>query len=276
MVFKKGHHKLALIPPEPYKIATPHSHILLDQALSITTQKRINCCRLYLKVDHLSDICTLAGDTIDRNAWLGILPMPSSDADWTVQTRPDAESWRLWRNLLSKTACTNPLKNVVASRPGILTVPLGFWLPDSKPQTSPRWKVYFSHSSQRVYYPDPNQPLQYQQLSTPTRLAFSLALYDLRTVQHTIHANDIPSDAVPVQPTLSGHHLRVNRLNTPTIMEPEQPPRISSFQDHIDSLAEWKRDLLQGAFQADQLNSLAQHLLSGTPLLLWCSDGGAT
>ena len=50
---------------------------------------------------------------------------------------------------------------------------------------------------------------------------------------------------------------------------------IDSFSAYIASLATWKRDLLQGAFRSNDTQSLAQHLVRGTPILL-CSKGGAT
>ena len=99
------------------------------------------------------------------------------------------------------------MKNVLASRPSTFTTPLGFWLPDSEPRSSPRWQSYFSHSSQRLFQPDPQRPSHYNQFSTDTRLAFSLALYNTKIVQQNIHESNLPSDAVPVQPTLSGHQL---------------------------------------------------------------------
>ena len=150
----------------------------LAQDLPSTVLQRINCCRLFLKVTQLSDISTLAGDQIERNAWLGTKPMPSNDDAWPTQPRPDEASWRLWRKAISNSVCTNDKKNVLATRPGTLTEPLGFWLHDSAPRSSPRWKSYFSHSSQRLFQPDPQRPLHYKQLSTNTRLAFSLALYN--------------------------------------------------------------------------------------------------
>ena len=55
----------------------------LDQDLSSTALKRINCCRLFLRATQLSDISTLAG-----NAWLGTKPMPSNDDTWPIQPRP--------------------------------------------------------------------------------------------------------------------------------------------------------------------------------------------
>ena len=57
----------------------------LDQDLSRTALKRINCCCLFLQVFQLSDISTLAGDQIDRNAWLDTKPMPSNDDACPIQ-----------------------------------------------------------------------------------------------------------------------------------------------------------------------------------------------
>ena len=106
--------------------------------------------------------------------------MPLNKNYWPIQPRPDEESWSLWHKALSKSVCTNPLRNVLATRPGVFTKPLGIWLPDSNPCSSSCWTSYFSHSSQRLFQPNPaaQRPLHYQQLpTTTTHLAFSLALW---------------------------------------------------------------------------------------------------
>ena len=163
---------------------------------------------------------------------------------------------------MSKSVCTNPMQNVLATRPGTFTKPLGLWPPRSDPCSPPRWKSYFSHSSQqRLFQPDPQRPSHYKQLSTKTRLAFSLVLYNTRIVQQSIHESYLYRATVPVQPALSGHQLRVNRPLTPTILEPEPGPVIDSFSAYISSLATWKRGLLQGAFQSNDTQSLAQYLV---------------
>ena len=64
----------------------------LDQDLPPTALKRINCCRLFLRVTQLSNISTLAGDQIERNVWLGTKPMPWNDDEWPIQPRPDKAS----------------------------------------------------------------------------------------------------------------------------------------------------------------------------------------
>jgi hypothetical protein len=105
--------------------------------LSLPTLQQLNFCRLWLWVAHLSDICALAGDCIDRTAWLGLDPMPSSAADWPMQPRPHDTVWRLWRRALSDSVCSNTHRHVTVTRPGALTSPLGNWCADYDPQASP-------------------------------------------------------------------------------------------------------------------------------------------
>lgn len=146
--------------------------------LSPPTLSRLNFCQLWLQVTQLSDICTLPGDGVDRNAWLGIAPMPSSDANWPVQPRPHDTVWGLWRRALSDSACSKLHRHAMATRPGALTAPLGNWSSDFDPQASPKRHSCLLHSTQCLFVPVRNQPATLQQLSAPTCLAFSLACYD--------------------------------------------------------------------------------------------------
>jgi hypothetical protein len=58
---------------------------IIELGLPAIFFERINCCRLYLRVTTLSNICTLHGDRIECKAWLGLGRMPSSQAGWPVQ-----------------------------------------------------------------------------------------------------------------------------------------------------------------------------------------------
>jgi hypothetical protein len=142
--------------------------------LSSSTLQRLNFCCLWLRVTHLSGICTLAGDCVDRTAWLGLDPMPSSAADWPMQPRPHDTVWSLWRQALSDSVCSKTHRCVRVTRHGTLTSPLGNWCADCDPQASPRWTSLFSQSTQSLFVPDRHQPACFRQLSASTRLAFHL------------------------------------------------------------------------------------------------------
>jgi hypothetical protein len=244
--------------------------------LPTSTLERVNCCRLYLRVDTLSDISTLTGDKIDRKAWLGTGRMPSSNNDWPVQPRPHDKYWSLWRKALSDSACTKEQRYVMASKPGALTQPLGSWLHAANPQQSPRWTAYFEHSTQRLFVPTQDSPDRYYQLSTGNSLEQHFAHFDMnQTQRRSIPALALPVDAVPVRTTRNGSVLRIIRTNTPARVRPEpsQPP-ITSFLEFVQSLPRWKKELLAGASIPAERDKLGQYLLSGKRLL-FCSDGGA-
>jgi hypothetical protein len=71
------------------------------------------------------------------------------------------------------------MRYVLVTRPGTLTISLGDWLHDSSAQKSPQWKVFIEQSSQYLYIPETSQPHYCLELSTPTRLEFHMAAYDL-------------------------------------------------------------------------------------------------
>jgi hypothetical protein len=147
--------------------------------------------------------------------------------------------------------------------------------PRPPPRHSPIWASFLEQSTQRLFNPDPLHPGHYSQLSTATRVDFSLATSDLRGPTQHIPASELPADAVPVQTTMDGAYLNIIRSTTPFCLgsPPPAPPALT-FQDHLDTLPDWKRELLVGAFQTGDSDSFGQQLLKSAHLFL-CSDGGA-
>jgi hypothetical protein len=75
-----------IVLPQPKRV---NDTCIMDEFLRLnlapTTLKRLNFCRLWLKVTLISDISNLQGSTIAATAWQGLKPMPSSPADWPIQ-----------------------------------------------------------------------------------------------------------------------------------------------------------------------------------------------
>jgi hypothetical protein len=68
---------------------------------------------------------------------------------------------------------------------------------------------------------------------------------------------------------------RINRTNTPARSGAPTPPKPAKiFQEYIDTLPLWKWELLVGISCPDNIDKLAQHLVTGDKLFI-CSDGGA-
>jgi hypothetical protein len=248
---------------------------ILELGLSTTSLERINCCRLYLRVATLSNIRTLHGDQIECKDWLGLGRMASSQADWPVQPRPHDKSWGLWRSAISTSVCTKKHRYVLASRPGILTKCLGLWLNTSTPQTSTRLTALFEHNTQQLFIPDQENHGRYHQYSTATSLDRHFAHFDTNTGCRRIPSTDIPVDTVPVMPTEHGSFLCILRSRPPHRMGTAPTrDRAATSSAYTQQQPLWKRELITGAFPTAEFDTLGQHLVSGTRLLL-CTDGGA-
>jgi hypothetical protein len=107
---------------------------------------RFNYCRLYLRVQRLSDLASADGRFIDPR-WLHNDPAPlSSSLQWPHQGKPGHIGWRLWRRLLRTAFCS--------SGSWRLRHPLGPWVKAPELQTNrhqslvdPEHQRLFLHSS---------------------------------------------------------------------------------------------------------------------------------
>jgi hypothetical protein len=175
---------------------------VIELGLPATSLERINCCRLYLHVTTLSDICTLHSDQIERKAWLVLGRMPSSQADWPVQPRPHDKSWGLWRIALSNSVCTREQATLC---PGIETRhPHQVLRPMASLSDTP--KISKMDHTVQTQHPVPDQETQDQdhQFSTATNLDIHFAHFDTQMPGQRISSTDLPVDAVPVMPTVHG------------------------------------------------------------------------
>jgi hypothetical protein len=149
-----------------------------------------NFCRIYLKVELLSDILTACGSKVRESVWLGAFSeIGKKQCQWPNQPRPSKRCWKIWRLSLSGI--------LGANEQGTLLVPhLGNC-------GSPDWQWIYSPSEQRLYE---NRRLGgYYSISNEGRwprrqpyLQFSrLSFVDSDNV-------DIPSDSINV--TIIGKH----------------------------------------------------------------------
>jgi hypothetical protein len=168
-----------IVLPQPKRVNdTCIMEALLRLNLAPTTLRQLNFCRLWLQVTLVSDISNLQGSQIERTAWTGLKPMPSSLADWPIQQRPSETIWQVWRKVLHDSICTKAGKNATILRPGTLHTPLGAWFPDSNSTQLPRWDTFLQHNTQRLFTPIQNEFATYYQYQMHTRLGFHLASYD--------------------------------------------------------------------------------------------------
>jgi hypothetical protein len=111
--------------------------------------------------------------------------------------------------------------------------------------------------------------------TTETRLDFGMAKYSLSNTQVFLSTTEIPTDAVPAQPTTDGSTICLHHPSTPSLLgQPPIAPPACLFQEYLGSLPEWQQEILAGVSGPSGPDSLGQVLLQGLHLFL-CSDGGA-
>ena len=79
-----------------------NNKFLIERAttMSKTAQDLIQQCRLFLRVQNLSDICNAAGTWVEKEYLVGKRYRGSS-IDWPKQGHPALRAWKAWRRLLA-------------------------------------------------------------------------------------------------------------------------------------------------------------------------------
>ena len=110
-LLKKYNVKIKLKTTYVQPLQRENDYFLMDTILtnysSPITIKKLHVCRLYLQVTLLSDITNLKGDKILMTSLQGLRDQHRlSTYVWPRQQRPNAHSWKLWKNILIKLYCS--------------------------------------------------------------------------------------------------------------------------------------------------------------------------
>ena len=74
--------------------------------LSQHDQQRLNCCRMFLKVTSLADICSSDGKTVMRQFKTcnekTATKLKISQLEWPFQCNPKETTWKIWRNAIKR------------------------------------------------------------------------------------------------------------------------------------------------------------------------------
>jgi hypothetical protein len=225
-----------------------------------------NRCRLHSGVVFLSEITTVDGATISRDAWTGTRPR-HSPLLWPFQPSPGPKSWQLWRRLLARAFLEEvPKRTTPQTKDLYLLQPLGAWLPNSE-WLCQKWSYNYSPSTGMIYH---RRDHLYAAHLRRRRSRNHSQVFDA-TSNHTV--TTLPSDSVPVEELSSS----VSILAFRGIMVRRQPvpPSLlpSTFDDYIQQLPSWDHRLLLAIDLLDG-PALIAHFLLDEPLFL-VSDGGA-
>jgi hypothetical protein len=112
-------------------------------------RRHVNQCRLYLKVQRLSDLCNGAGTEFLPEALSHTYPSHNikSNFNWPRQGYPSDRTWVTWKRILRRLFLADkagPLRSMK------LSIPLGDWMIDtSSADTS--WPYYYDTNTGKAY-----------------------------------------------------------------------------------------------------------------------------
>ena len=137
--------------------------------------RRLNRCRIFLKVVTVADIATGCGTFLSTAGWQGRVDETRMDRyEWPRQGEPSVKDWNLWREALQVSLC---------SRQRVLQRRLGRWFAIA----STRW--YYDERFERLYVAD-HQTLMYPRVSGHASRSAA------RRFQNPIKVDAIPGSAV--------------------------------------------------------------------------------
>ena len=186
----------------------------------------LNRCRLYLRVETLSDCCNANGTHL-RPAVFKCQNRQSSESHWPLQSRPGTLHRRAWRKFMLQW-CND-------STSATLTKQLGHWVPDFQRNT--KWEYYCNSS--HCYKIDSTGIISTDILKKDRRKWKISPAWE--------PSASIPGNAVPVD-IIDPTSLYITAPKFSPAPEPETDliPKDSTktWIQHVQSLPDWAQDLL--------------------------------
>jgi hypothetical protein len=230
--------------------------IFRQHSIPTAVLRQLNRCRLYFQVARLSDISTIAGDSL----YAHVLPLlhpatqqtnpiyPRTTLDWPRQPRPGPAARRLWRTTL---------KQILLQADGRLRQTLGHWKIDVDKRDRQYPAIYHAHTQQiHQLHGTQYRPLQ---VHTCNRRIIKATITDaarsLRTPDRPVDIIQLSNNLLTAQYTPSNLRLRHQQNHT--------------YHHCFRQLPQWAADLLQHLV----IHEEHVHLLRHSDRIV-VSDGG--
>jgi hypothetical protein len=157
--------------------------------LSWKEQILINCCRIYLQVECISDICSADGSRILEDWKFANDDPPShSTKSWPRQGDPGEEAWHIWRSFLEKAFGTTS---------GRLKLKLGSWINVNRHRIH---FAYYHHELKQLWvYEDKNAWMLHEIIKEERRaMTFNTKVFSIKA---NLKKQCIPIDIVKISDT---------------------------------------------------------------------------
>lgn len=180
-------------PPQRQNDTYIMEHVLQSKRFKPSEIRRINFCRLWLRVITVADIANAAGTciAIDKLEWDNASPNANSKWHHVHQKKPNKETWRLWHKVcqLFSTPSTN---HATSHGTWKLHRPLGDWIVPLD-ELRKQWKYFQEPNSNCLYQLCDSKTITMHQ-SVNTGMLFGTN-YDIHP---TSTLSSLPVNAAPV------------------------------------------------------------------------------
>jgi hypothetical protein len=249
----------------PY-VKRVNDKILMDLTTNNQWSKQeiqhINKCRLFLKVESLSDIANRSGTHLNDQCWNVQLGTKRRDKLWPNQALPGKHSISIWKKFLKGQCMENSTQ---------LRTRLGDWT--SPPHTGYSDAVYDSVLNYIIVRAPDKTVIQYHHI-TQHRTKWigkrssttDPACYQYqRELGSPVDIVSISDDEITIKPP-SYHHFTEDCGRT----------YARTWEEYLSSLPAWENILLTGCHQLDDRYPLWMYLIDETAIVYAVSDGGVS
>jgi hypothetical protein len=215
--------------------------------------RKLNFCRMHLKVITLSDIVSADLSRVEKWAWKGDSSMSTRNFEWPASPpRIPKSFWTLWQQALEK--CF-----LQPNSPGrTIRVDLGTWLPTAFDE----WQWWYCSEEDRLYTTVESRHRYYSKLPTRTRRN--------RFNNNPYHTTVMPDNLLPATVEINSSSITMTAHVTDMPL-PFPEPDIHSFTDAVEFVNHSDKWAISHLHAPDEGRQLAQSIQQQTAIAV--SDG---
>jgi hypothetical protein len=221
--------------------------------------RQINKCRLYMRIDSISEMCSASGSHVDNNHWDVIIGIGENKQMWPIQGHPGNKCIKT-RKRFVKSICINGTRKLIA--------PLQSW---TSPHHNGRWDAIYNSILNTITVTSAQSVVQFHSIKqhrtkwTGTRsTVVAPEIY-----QYKPH-HGMPIDIIKMDNTSITCKIPCGNRYDEIVQQRES----KTWNEYIDQLPEWERTLLSGCQHLDDRYPLWMYLHDPEIVLHIVSDGG--
>jgi hypothetical protein len=248
------------------KIITPFKKRINDEIIMVllarqiwtkTETRQINKCRIFMRIESISDLCTASGTHVHEQYWTVTIGSGANRHLWPIQGDPGENCIKTWKRFV-KSICTDGHK---------LRVPLKEWI---YPHQRGKWDAIYDsilntitvNSSPMVQY---HSIKQHRKTWTGTKAR----RVDVATEQQTPH-HCMPIDIISMNDTTITCKTPCGNRHK----EKDTMGMGKTWEEYIERLPDWEQRLLRGCYTLDDRYPLWMYLGNPDNVVHIVSDGG--